>query len=62
MIYVYDIDLSQIVYFWENCFTLVVVGFLKDLHLHFHITKILVRNMKINKKANTTIRTCSVAF
>lgn len=26
MIYVYDIDLSQIVYFWENCFTLVVVG------------------------------------
>lgn len=62
MIYVYDIDLSQIVYFWENCFTLVVVGFLKDLHLHFHITKILVRNMKINKKANTTIRTSSVAF
>lgn len=62
MIYVYDIDLSQIVYFWENCFTLVVVGFLIDLHLHFHNTKILVRNMKINKKANTTIRTSSVAF
>lgn len=27
MIYVYDIDLSQIVYFWENGFTLVVVVF-----------------------------------